>query len=213
MKFKIIKFIKVLIVPIICICCFLGVSSLNVGASTIDKEFHEFEIGQTFPVGYELTSDNSNGITSSKLYVFDSLGVGAGEGYTFSLFIYFNNNNQFVFSVSDGNYEIVPESLTEVFVFADYALPIDSPWELVRIETETGSGELGIYTDVVPIEPEENYIYNGIYNLLGNMIYGTTENLDSSAVGTLTFFSTLITLLCVLLPFIILIFIVRKLCN
>lgn len=53
-------------------------------------------------------------------------------------------------------------------------------------------------------------LYQPIYDLLSNLFYGVNPTLTSEQIGSLVFYSQTLTLLCALVPFIILFMIVRR---
>lgn len=201
MKIKIIKTLSCFLIMFMCLFAF----QYKAFAQSSNATFEPFEVGMTFPIGYELTYDNSNGIVPSQKYIF----IGYADGnLTYEFEIYLDELG-FYYNVDGDNFG---EELSTVILGYFYDEPIAGldDLELTNIISYGNNGELGIYSDNVE---EPNAIYSGTYELLANLIYGTTENLTSTQIGTIEFISMIITILCVMLPFIILFFILRKLVD
>lgn len=208
---KKIKFLNFILCFIVLLGCFCFLNLNKVSAST--ASFEEFEIGMTFPVGYELNiSVNSNGVYPSKKYIFgfytasdNKISVlGNLEIYAINT----DNNKRFhlYFTGFDENYEF---NTYQLGYYPDGSGAIEdvSYLKLISIYDDSGSGLIGINSEIV----EPNYIYQGIYDLLGNLIYGSTDNLTTTQVGNLEFISQIIVIFCVLLPFIILLWVINRL--
>lgn len=214
MKIKLFKIFSCFLIMCMCLLAFQFKHSVKAQSSN----FEPFEIGMTFPVGYELTLNNSNGLYPSKMYYF--------QNYNEEFALYFvwgirlNTENLFDINLytSPYGYDMFLyhtfDNLDNVILGYDYSaedIPYDSTFELVGIDG-INDGLLGIYGDIDE-NGEPNSIYSGTYELLANLIYGTSENLSSSQIGMLEFISMLFTILCILLPFIILFIVIRKLVD
>ena len=122
-----------------------GIEELDNKTKIVDKEFKEFELGQTFNVGYKLSKDNVQNINVGTLeYSFYD------ETETYAYFIYWNVEKQ-LFSwslVRVENDEILDSDYSELFTFG---LSLDDTSLTFKLEDVVdeghGNGLLGTWTD------------------------------------------------------------------
>lgn len=104
-------------------------------------------------------------------------------------------------------------TFTQKWTFIDNGLLLQyNGTEPIQITSITGEGGyLAVYVEPEPEPTESNAIYSGIFELLANTLYGGTENLTQTQIGLIEWFSILITISCLLLPFIIVFFVIKLL--
>lgn len=116
----------------------------------VEKEFKEFEVGQTFPVGYELTGENYIGVSVSKTYIFKLLGY--EENIEYHTFM--DSDNTFCCLLFVNGFEEDEHYISSDYLVLNGSVFIESygnfsptGFELVSISDSYGTDLLGEYVD------------------------------------------------------------------
>lgn len=157
-------------------------------------------------------------IAPTNVYVFHVGGTGIATGTTFAYNLNVNSSGVWHLVILDASTdEFQAELLFEGETFTlsneiDGAPPVSSNFVcwLISGDNQGSIGTIDENPDT-PGDNESNTIYNGVFELLADTLYGGTDNLTDTQVGVIEWFSILITLTCLLLPFIIVFFVIKLL--
>lgn len=170
---------------------------------------------QQIPYGTELYYD----FAPTGAYDFTVAGTGIADGSSFIYTIEVSENKdgefEWLLTIKDDELEII---YSNSFMSQSFTLqsvnggpPVEGNFTCLIYFDNGATGQIGLIEPSESEPTEPNVIYSGIFELLADTLYGGTENLTQTQIGLIEWFSILITISCLLLPFIIVFFVIKLL--